>query len=226
MTAYHFSMVTMRHIIPIIPFIVLTPAAVYLSLAAPAEVRMGEISRLLYLHVPLAMCSVFSFAVSAVFAAFHLRKSSPAREIMFHYAAKLGLIFTVLTTATGAIWAKSAWGSWWNWDPRETSIVFLLIMYLAYFVFSSSLDGKHNAARLRAVYLLFAVVPMPFFVFVIPRVLPSLHPDTIINADRAVHLTGEMRLALFVSMAAMLSLLAALLVYRKRKASGIGSDSK
>lgn len=205
--------------IPIILFSVLMPSAQYLSLiTAPAESRMGEASRLLYIHVPLAMCSVTAFIISAVYAIRYLRKNSNICEKLFHHSAILGLLFTILTTITGALWAKNAWGSFWNWDPRETSIVFLLIVYLSYFVFSASLEGKHNAGRLRAVYLIFSIFPMPFFVFVIPRVLPSLHPDTIINAEKAVHLTGEMRLALFVSMAAYLALLAALLMLEYRKA--------
>jgi heme exporter protein C len=209
----------MFKIFPLLLFTFLMPVSLYLSLiAAPAELHMGETSRLLYIHVPLAMCSVIAFIVSAGFSVLYLRRNSRTSEKLFHHAAKLGLLFTILTTITGAMWAKTAWGVWWNWDPRETSIVFLLIMYLTYFVFSSSLDGKHDAGKLRAVYLLFSVFPMPFFVFVIPRVMPSLHPDTIINADKTIHLTGDMRLALFVSMAAILSLLATLLVFEYRKA--------
>lgn len=167
---------------------------------APADRVLGESSRLIYVHVPLASSAVLSFVLSGVFTALYLAKGGTDREIRFHSAASLGTFFTVLTTVTGAVWAKVAWGTWWNWDPRETSILFLLAVYAAYFALHSS--SRRGGARLRAAYLLFAAAVMPFFVFAVPRIYPSLHPDTLLNAKKAVQLDPMMRTALFSSMAA------------------------
>lgn len=178
----------------------LLASAVLAFAVAPADRILGESSRLIYVHVPLASSAVLSFVISGIFAALYLSKGGEEREIRFHSAASLGTVFTVLTTVTGAAWAKIAWGAWWNWDPRETSILFLLAVYAAYFALNSS--KRRGSARLRAAYLLFAAAVMPFFVFAVPRIYPSLHPDTLLNAKKAVQLDATMRTALFGSMAA------------------------
>jgi len=183
----------------IITAVSLCIASVLAFAVAPPEKFLGESSRLIYIHVPLAFSAVLSFILSGVFSARYLVSPREMDEIHFHNAAVLGIFFTVLTAVTGAAWAHIAWGVWWNWDPRETSILFLLAVYSAYFALASSTGGR--SARYRASYLLFAAAVMPFFVFVAPRIYPSLHPDTLINAKRTVKLIGSMRLALFVSMA-------------------------
>ncbi|RPI97538.1 MAG: cytochrome C biogenesis protein, partial [Spirochaetales bacterium] len=108
----------------------------------------------------------------------------------------------VLATASGSVWAKLMWGSYWNWDPRQTSIVILLLIYSAYFSLRSALEGKPARGRLSAAYIIIAMTAMPFFVFVVPRVFPSLHPDPVINPDMKIHLEIEMKLTLLISVVA------------------------
>jgi len=96
-------------------------------------------------------------------------------------AAGLGLLFCIAATVTGALWAKAMWGAYWNWDPRETSIFFVLLLYTAYLALRSSIQEEEKRARLSAVYSVIAFVAVPFLVFVVPRMYDSLHPDPIIN---------------------------------------------
>jgi heme exporter protein C len=103
-----------------------------------------------------------------------------------------------LATVTGSIWAKFSWGSFWNWDPRETSIFMLLLIYGAYFALRSALDVDQKRAALSAVYALIAGVTVPFFIFVMPRIMASLHPDPIVNTQGKVHMNGTM-LTVFLS---------------------------
>src|SRR5262249_21020265 len=87
-------------------------------------------------------------------------------------------VFCILATTTGAIFAQIVWGVFWNWDPRETSILVLLLIYAAYFALRSAIDDVDRKRRLAAVYNLFAAVTMPFLLFVAPRVAEStLHPN-------------------------------------------------
>jgi heme exporter protein C len=74
------------------------------------------------------------------------------------------------------IFARLEWGSAWNWDPRETTILMLLIVYAAYFVLRSAIPAKTARARTGAVYNILACAVMPYFVFVLPRILGGLHP--------------------------------------------------
>jgi heme exporter protein C len=98
-------------------------------------------------------------------------------------AAELGLIFCIGATVSGALWAKAMWGAYWNWDPRETSIFFVLLIYTAYLALRGSIEGEEKRARLSAVYSVAAFVAVPFLIFVVPRMkdLEGLHPDPIIN---------------------------------------------
>jgi len=180
---------------------ILMPASFLMALvwAPPAEF-LGEASRILYFHVPVAWLSVISFVIAGYHSIMILLSNSRIieREYKSYNAAYAGIVFTILTVITGSIWAKISWGSYWNWDPRETSIVILMLIYTSYFSLYSALKDNVNKTGITSVYLIIAMITMPFFIFIIPRVYPSLHPDTIINADRKIHLEASMRITLFV----------------------------
>ncbi len=137
---------------------------------------LGERARILYFHVPMAWVAVVAYAVAMVAALRFLRSRAPSMEYRAVAAAGVGTLFTALATATGAIWARFNWGAFWNWDPRQTTVVVLLLIYLAYFALRASLPPGERRARLSSVYLVFAFVTVPFLVFVLPRMMESLHP--------------------------------------------------
>lgn len=168
--------------------------------APPAEF-LGESSRILYFHVPVAWLSVISFVAAGYQSIMILisGKNINEREFKAYNAAYSGIVFTILTVVTGSIWAKISWGSYWNWDPRETSIVILMLIYTSWFSLHSALKDNSNKTQISAVYLIIAMITMPFFVFIIPRVYDSLHPDTIINTEGKIHLDAAMKLTLFTS---------------------------
>ena len=89
-------------------------------LYAPRAKALGESTRILFFHVPCAWIASLAFLVSAIFSIRYLRKNRMTDDIWALGSAQLGIIFTLLATITGAIWANEIWGSPWNWDPRET----------------------------------------------------------------------------------------------------------
>lgn len=176
--------------------LVLTGAFLYAPLAKGLE----EFTRVLYFHVPIAWVMVVAFFVSAWYGVMYLRK----RDIMYdHYAeiaGQFGMLFGILAAVTGAMWAKVSWGAYWNWDPRQTSIFILLLIYAAYFSLRSAVPEEGKRARLSAVYLLIAFVTVPFFVFIIPRLYETLHPDPIINNQGKINMNGKMLLVFLSSL--------------------------
>lgn len=160
--------------------------------APSAEGFLGSTDRLLYFHVPCAWVATLAFLTCAVESALHLRRGDRESDRRAAIAARIGLAFTLLATVSGSLWAKVMWNSFWNWDPRETSIVILMLIYAAYLALRDAIDDPERRGRLSAGYALLAVVTVPFLVFIVPRLMASLHPDTILNARRKIDLDSRM----------------------------------
>ncbi|NOX88238.1 MAG: cytochrome c biogenesis protein CcsA [Calditrichaeota bacterium] len=161
---------------------------------------LGDFTRVLYFHVPVAWITVVFFFMAAYYSYRYLR----TKDILFDAYAKisneLGILFAIMATITGSIWAKVIWHSFWNWDPRETSIFILLLIYGAYFSLRSAIEQEDRRARLAAVYSLLAFVTVPFFIFIVPRIYFSLHPDPVINPQGKINLDVKQRIIFFSSL--------------------------
>ncbi|WP_172675168.1 cytochrome c biogenesis protein CcsA, partial [Stenotrophomonas pictorum] len=96
----------------------------------PADYQQGDSFRILYIHVPAAWMSLFVFALMAFYAALALVWRIKLCEILAMACAPIGAAFTVITLLTGSIWGKPMWGTWWDWDPRLTTELILLFLYL------------------------------------------------------------------------------------------------
>jgi heme exporter protein C len=179
---------------PIVP----SPQAWYEFPLVPA---LEDKARILFFHVPMAWVSVIAFIVSLVYGIKYLRKKSLDDDRVSASSAGLGLLFCILATVTGSLWAKFNWGSFWNWDPRQTSIIVLLLVYGAYFALRSSIEVEEKRAALSAVYASIAGATVPFFVFIMPRLIGSLHPEPIVNADGKIHMNPTMLTVFLASLA-------------------------
>lgn len=133
-------------------------------------------ARNIFFHVPTAWTTVVAFLVSTFYGIRYLRKKNMDDDLKSVSSAGLGLLFCILATVTGALWAKFNWGSFWNWDPRQTSIFVLLLIYGAYFALRSAIDSEERRATLSAAYSIIAGLTVPFFIFVMPRLVSGLHP--------------------------------------------------
>ena len=144
----------------------------------PAQQGLGNTGRIIIMHVPAGWLAVLAFGVAAIYSALYLRRRQPADDDRALAAVEQGFLFSFLATVTGSIFAKVVWGSFWNWDPRETSILILLLIYGAYFALRSAIDDVERRQQLAAVYALLAFVTVPLLIFVIPRMAESsLHPN-------------------------------------------------
>jgi heme exporter protein C len=142
----------------------------------PVIPGLEEKARIIFFHVPTAWLSVVAFLTSMVYAIQYLRTRDLSYDIRSSAAAGLGFMFCILATLTGAVWAKFNWGSYWNWDPRETSIFVLLLIYGAYFSLRSAVETEEKRATLSSAYSIIAAVTVPFFIFIMPRIMTGLHP--------------------------------------------------
>lgn len=177
-------------------------AMIVFSFVTPAPQRtIGETSRIFYYHIPQAWICVLAFAMAMIYSIRYLRSKQQKEDDRATTAAALGLVFCILATISGSVFAKTTWGSFWNWDPRETSIFVLLLIYGAYFALRGAVEVEERRASLAAVYAIFAFVTVPFLIFVVPRVVPSLHPaDSVVDKNLKFTMGPQVRLIFFSSL--------------------------
>ncbi|MCB2204975.1 cytochrome c biogenesis protein [bacterium] len=150
----------------------------YPGFSFPFIPGLEERAKIILFHVPMSWMTVVAFLVSMWYGIRYLRKKDMEDDFRSAMSAGLGLLFCILATTTGSLWAKFNWGSFWNWDPRETSIFVLLLVYGAYFALRSAIDVDEKKASLSAVYSIIAAATVPFFIFIMPRIMPGLHPGS------------------------------------------------
>ncbi|SDD56797.1 cytochrome c biogenesis protein [Sporomusa acidovorans] len=172
-----------------------------LTIIPPAE-GLGNLVRIAFFHIPVAWVSVLAFLLSAVWAFQYLRTRQPEHDWKSSAAASLGFVFCILATVSGAIFAKLTWGAYWNWDPRQTTIFILLLIYGAYLALRSAIEDKEQKARIAAVYSLCSFITVPFLVFIIPRYYFSLHPAPVINSAAKVDMDWGMLIILIAALIA------------------------
>ncbi len=146
--------------------------------AYPIIPGLEQKAKIIFFHVPTAWLSVISFLMSMVFGIRYLVKQNLDDDAKSHAALQLGMVFCILATITGSIWAKFTWGAFWHWDPRETSIFILLLIYGSLFALRSAIENENKRAQLSAVYSIIAFLTVPFFVFIMPRIMTGLHPGS------------------------------------------------
>lgn len=128
---------------------------------APEDYQQKDAFRILYVHVPSASMSLMVYVAMAIAAGIGLIWRMKLAHAFAAACAPVGAWFTVLTLATGSIYGKPMWGTWWEWDPRLTSELILLFLYLGYMTLRASFDDPQRADRASAILAIVGVVNVP-----------------------------------------------------------------
>ncbi|MGX7895179.1 heme ABC transporter permease CcmC [Tsuneonella sp. HG222] len=142
--------------------LLLTGAALgYGLFLAPAERLQGETVRILFIHVPTAWLGMAGWSAIAVASLVELVWRHPLAALAARASALPGAVFTFLCLATGSIWGRPAWGTWWVWDGRLTSMLVLLFLYFGYMALANALDRESGSSRIAAIFGLVGAVNIP-----------------------------------------------------------------
>jgi heme exporter protein C len=147
-----------------------------LLFSVPALPILNETIRAVYFHVPMWFAMVTLFTASTVYAIRYLKKPSTENDVASCELAHVGLALGLLGIFTGMIWANYTWGSPWHGDPKQNGAAVACLIYLAYFVLRGSVVNIEQKARLSAAYNIFAFIAMIPLIFILPRMMSSMHP--------------------------------------------------
>lgn len=132
---------------------------------APREVTQGNVQRIMYLHVPCVWVAYLAFLTVFVASIAYLARRTPKADRLAHSAAEVGVLFLGLNIATGSIWGKPTWGTWWTWDARLTSVSIVFTLFLGYLMLRSTIDEPERAARYAAVLGIVGALNIPLVHF-------------------------------------------------------------
>jgi heme exporter protein C len=176
---------------------------------APTEATMGDVQRIVYLHVSVAWGGLAAMLATASCGAMYLVSRRLEWDFWSQAAAEVGCLCTTLTLVTGSAWAHAAWGTWWTWEPRLTSSFVLWIMYTGILLVRSSIEDAHRRGRTSAVLALIGVADVPL-VLMATRWFRGVHPV-------APEMDPQMRIVLLTSLVSFTALFAYLIVQRRRQ---------
>ena len=168
---------------------------------APREATQGNVQRIMYLHVPSVWVAYLAFGVVFVASIAYLWRRAAGADRIAHASAEVGVVFTGITIASGAIWGKPTWGTWWTWDARLTSVAILFVMYVGYLLVRTMIDDPERGARYAAVLGIVAALDVPLVHFSVYWWRTLHQPPSIVKPGPAT-MPGVILVALLVNFVA------------------------
>ena len=184
-------------------------------LLAPADYQQGDGFRIIYVHVPTAWLSLMVYTWMGVAAAVGLIWRIKVAYAVAAACAPVGASFTAVALATGSLFGKPMWGTYWVWDPRLTSELLLLFLYLGYMGLRSSFDDLQRADRASAVLAVVGLVNVPIVHFSVTW-WNSLHQGSSVSLFSGSAIATPMVIPLLVSMLGFTLFFGAVLLVRLR----------
>jgi len=138
----------------------------YLALIkSPPAIEHGQSVRMMYVHVPAAWCAMMAYTALTIASIVSFIWRHPLADSAAKSFAIPGAAFTFLALITGSLWGKPAWGTWWQWDGRMTSVLILFFIYISYLALWSIIPERKKAARLAAILAMVGFINIPIIKF-------------------------------------------------------------
>lgn len=166
-------------LLPALTCAAMLAAIAMVFLVVPSEREQGVVQRIFYFHVAAAWMAFAAFAGVAAASAVFLARGNDGADRLALACAEVGMLYTTLVLATGPIWARPIWGTWWTWDPRLTMTVVLWTVYAAYLMLRRLGAGDDVMRRYAAVLGIAGALNIPLLVLAV-RLWRGIHPAVVI----------------------------------------------
>ena len=190
---------SLKTIFALITGIMMLANLYFIFMVAPTDAVLGDVQRIFYFHVPIAIMSFLAFFLVFIASLMYLFKRSLKWDSFAYASAEVGVVFVTLALITGIIWAKPVWNTWWTWEPRLTTTMILWLIYVAYLMVRSYAPNQSKGAIYAAVVGIvgFVDVPIVYYSVVWWR---SIHPSPVVGPfAQSDALDGTMALILLFS---------------------------
>ena len=213
----------LNHLLPLVLIaaaVVIFGIGSYYGLAvAPPERFMGEVQRIMYVHVPTAWAAMLVLTWAFVCAVAWLLSEKWQWDHRLEAAIEMSVVLCFLLSVQGAIWAKPTWGVWWDWDPRLTTVAILLMAFLGVVALRRFVDDPARRATWSAVATVVGFIDVPIVYFSV-KWWNSLHQQQ----SSADGISREFLIPLLLNFSALLLLIVGVLVLRARVAARNAED--
>ena len=202
---------TRTQLVGVLAAIFLFVAIYFVFSFAEIEMTMLEVQKIFYFHISSAFTLFLAFGVTCISSLLYLIKRLDKYDTIALVSTEIGIVFGGVVFTTGPIWARFAWNTWWNWEPRLTSALILWLTYIGYLILRSALaaDKKRVYA---AVLGIIGFLNVPIVYFSVELWQGGLHPDT----STKMNLPPTMQTAWLISWVALTLLYLFLLMFRYR----------
>ena len=190
--------------------------APFMIVAAPYESTMGLVQKIFYFHAPIAMMLFVSAFVCGIASAQFLFTRRASADHVAVAAAEIAVVLGVLVLVTGPLWARKAWGVWWDWEPRLVSTLVMWLVFVAYLLLRRY--GGPGSERLGAGVAIFGMVNVPFVYWSV-NMWRTLHPKTTVVPTLPAGLRGPFWFCVVAFMLLFLLLLQVRTELERRRAT-------
>lgn len=206
----------MKKLVPVLLILTIGLFAIapFLIVNAPYEATMGLVQKIFYFHVPSAIAMFAAAFTSGIAAAIFLFARRPGADRVAFAAAEIAVLFGLIVLVSGPLWARKAWGVWWQWDARLTSTLVMWLVFQAYLLLRRF--GGPGSERLSAAVALFGAALVPFVYWSV-NLWRTVHPTTNVIPSLAPSMRGPFLWCLAAFLALFVLLLALRVELEKRR---------
>ena len=152
-------------------------------IVSPADYQQSETVRIMYVHVPASWMAMFCYSALAGASAAGLIWRHLTAFVVARATAPIGAAFTFLALATGSLWGKPMWGTWWGWDARLTSVLILLFLYLGFIALEGAFDDRSRGMRAAAILAIVGAVNVPIIKYSVDWWNTLHQPASVVKLD-------------------------------------------
>ncbi len=180
----------------------------------PDDFRQGSTVKIIYLHVPAALMAINAWFMMLVASLIWIIRRHHVSALAARAAAPVGVVMTLITLFTGAIWGQPMWGTWWAWDPRLTSFLILFLFYLGYVALWEAIEDPDTAADLTSILCLVGTVFAVLSRYAVNFWNQGLHQGASLSLDKEENVADVFYHPLLFAIAGFVLLFFALVLYR------------